>query len=79
MKFDCQDGDCDMIIGHKMFQNEQLKKEQEEHIKTLLKQAKEKEKEVEQMTVVKQEEVEKALRDKIQVMKKLIVEQDGMV
>ncbi|XP_028413358.1 coiled-coil domain-containing protein 83-like [Dendronephthya gigantea] len=58
------------------YRNEQLKKEQGEHIKTLLKQAKENEKEVEQMTVVKQEEVEKALADKIQIMKKLIAEQD---
>lgn len=58
-------------------QNEQLKKEQQDHIKTLLKQAKENEKEVEQITVVKQEEVEKALANKIQIMRELIVEQDG--
>ena len=58
-------------------QNEQLKKEQQDHIKTLLKQAKENEKEVEQIAVVKQEEVEKALANKIQIMRELIVEQDG--
>ena len=58
-------------------QNEQLKKEQQDHIKTLLKQAKENEKEVEQIAVVKQEEVEKELANKIQIMRELIVEQDG--
>lgn len=62
----------------KLFQNEQLKKEQEEHVKTLLKQAKDSEKEVEQITVVKQEEVEKALADKIVTMRELIVEQNGI-
>ena len=63
--------------NHKLrYRNEQLKKEQQEHIKTLLKQSKENEKEVEQITVVKQEEVEKALANKINKMKELIVEQD---
>jgi hypothetical protein len=34
---------------------------------------------MEQITVVKQEEVEKALTDKIKMMKELIVQQDGMI
>jgi hypothetical protein len=45
----------------------------------LLKQSKESEKEVEQITVVKQEEVEKGMADKIRIMRELIAEQDGMV
>jgi hypothetical protein len=45
----------------------------------LLKQSKESEKEVEQITVVKQEEVEKGMADKIRIMRELITEQDGMV
>ena len=34
---------------------------------------------MEQLTVVKQEEVEKELAGKIQIMRELIVEQDGML
>jgi hypothetical protein len=45
----------------------------------LLKQSKENEKEVEQLTVVKQEEVEKELAGKTQITRELIVEQDGML
>ena len=59
------------------FKNEQLRNEQKEHIKTLLKQAKENDKDVEQTTVVNQEEVEKTLYDKISNMKELIPEQEG--
>ena len=67
----------ELSTGNFSLQNEHLKKEQQDHIKTLLKEAKENEKEVEQMMVVKQEEVEKAVANKIQIMKKRIVEQDG--
>ena len=43
----------------------------------MLKQAKENDKDVEQTTVVNQEEVEKTLYDKISNMKELIAEQEG--
>lgn len=56
--------------------NEQLRNEQKEHIKTLLKQARENDKDVEQATVVNEEEVEKALFDKISAMKQLIAEEE---
>ncbi|XP_022094811.1 coiled-coil domain-containing protein 83-like [Acanthaster planci] len=44
--------------------NERLKEEQLYHISTLLKQAKERDKELEQVTVVNKEHVEEALKDK---------------
>ena len=78
----CQSTFCNVLFFSDVIvmfpQNEQLKNEQHEHVKTLLKQSKENEKEVEQTTVVNAGEVEKALVDKINTMRELIVEQDGM-
>ena len=51
-------------------QNSKLKEEQLLHIKTLLKQVKEKDKEVEQAVDVGHEQVEKALLEKFEVMKR---------
>ena len=55
-------------------QNSKLKEEQLLHIKALLKQVKEKDKEVEQAVEVGHEQVEKALLEKFEVMK--VEEQD---
>lgn len=60
------------------FQRDRLKEEQLHHIKTLLKQAKERDKELEEISVVNKEQVEVSLKDKWKCSKEQDQELEGM-